>query len=342
MLNLGPPQINLCQWPVIAACCGPASAPSGGMAVSRSVFTLQDLQNWPQADLEGIPPARLAVIGDPVAHSKSPQMHNPALVAAGKDASYIRVHVLPGQVRAALELFRQNGFWGVNVTIPHKLEALEAVEEVDPLAKTLGAVNTVAIKPECFRGYNTDGPGFLNAVRQAFSKELVGLRVLILGAGGGAGRAVAVQCALAGAAEVVLVNRTQAKSEELASALHAMNQGTSASAVVWSDEALRRVLPEMDLIVNGSPLGMKEGDPPLIPADALRSEQMFFDMAYRADGGVTSLGESARAVGGRYTDGAMLLLHQGALSYEHWFIEPAPIEAMSKGLASALDAARRA
>ena len=123
-------------------------------------------------------------------------MHNPALAARGMDAQYIRVQVPPGSVKRALELFARHGFVGVNCTIPHKFEALEAMDEVDPLAAKLGAVNTVLIREGKLTGYNSDGPGFLRAVEECFGRPVRELRVLLLGAGGGAGRAVAVQCAL--------------------------------------------------------------------------------------------------------------------------------------------------
>ena len=306
------------------------------MAAARSVFDLNDLTHWSEVGTGVSPVARLAVIGDPVAHSKSPQMHNPGLAAAERNASYIRVHVPPGKVREALGLFGSNGFWGVNVTIPHKFEALAAVDFVDPLAVKLGAVNTVAFRANGLHGYNTDGPGFLKAVRESFGREVKDLSVLILGAGGGAGRAVAVQCALEGCPHLYLANRTQAKVDELAVELGRLGVQTPVNVVTWSDDALLGVLPKVDLIVNGSPVGMKEGDPALLPVAGLRGDQLFFDMAYRADGGVTSLGQSAALVSARYTDGAALLLHQGALSYEHWFGEAAPIEAMRAGLSAAI------
>ena len=282
-----------------------------------------------------MPPARLAVIGDPISHSKSPQMHNPGLAACGIVAQYVRVQVPVGHVAEAFRSFARQGFWGINVTIPHKFEALDAVDVVDPLARTLGAVNTVAIKDGQLHGYNSDGPGFLRSVKEAFGVEAKDLRVLILGAGGGAGRAVAVQCALENCQRLVLANRTQEKVVQLAAELGALGY-RRAEAIEWNDRSLLAVLPEVDLIVNGTSLGMKDTDAPLLPPDAVTAKHLVFDMVYRPGGLRTSLGEAAHKAGARYVDGATLLLHQGAISFEHWFQRPAPLDAMRAGLAAVL------
>lgn len=299
-------------------------------------FHFTDIINWQPALRDLSPPARLAVIGDPIAHSKSPQMHNPALLARGIDAQYIRVLVPPGSVRRAFDAFASRGFIGINVTIPHKFEALESVDLVDDLARRLGAVNTVAMREDGLHGFNTDGPGFLRSIREAFGIDAGGLRVLILGAGGGAGRAVAVQCAIAGCPHVTLVNRTREKAAALVSELSATEPAASVSDVPWEEAALRDVMPDVDLIVNGTSLGMKPEDGPLLPPGSLESRHLVFDMVYRAGGSPTALAREAIKAGAGYADGSTLLLHQGALSFEHWFGCPAPLDEMRAGLKSAL------
>ena len=263
-------------------------------------------------------------------------MHNPGLVSCGIPAQYVRVQVPVGQVAEAFRTFAKQGFWGINVTIPHKFEALDAIDVVDPLARTLGAVNTVKISSDGqLHGFNSDGPGYLRSVKEAFGVEVKDLRVLVLGAGGGAGRAVAVQSALENCRQLVLANRTQSKLEPLATEL--ADLGYSAAKIIdWTPETLRDVLPEVDLIVNGTSLGMKATDAPLVPADAVTARHLVFDMVYRPGGQLTELGEAARVSGAKYVDGATLLLHQGAISFEHWFNRPAPVDAMRAGLAAAL------
>lgn len=262
-------------------------------------------------------------------------MHNPALREAGVDAQYVRVQVPVGQVKEAFGLFREAGFLGVNITIPHKFEALDAVDEVDPLARQLGAVNTLVIRDGHFLGYNTDGPGFLRSVREAFETDLRDLRILILGAGGGAGRAVAVQCALNGCWKLLLANRTEEKAKALAKELRVLTGQTSPvreiASVPWDSGHLRHELENVDLIVNGTSLGMKPGDPPLVPPGSLRPHHFVFDMVYGAS---TPLIASAREAGAKWVDGRSLLLHQGAISFEHWFGRAAPLEVMRKGLES--------
>lgn len=280
------------------------------------------------------PPARLAVIGDPIAHSRSPQMHNPALQACGLGMQYIRVQVPAGKVSQAFAQFATNGFIGVNITIPHKFEALDAVDVLDPLARQLGAVNTLAIRSGKLHGFNTDGPGFLRSVQEAFQAEVRDLRVLIVGAGGGAGRAVAVQSALEKCPRLVLANRTADKAQALAAEVAALSPETEVKVVPWSDGALVAELKDVDLVVNATSLGMKTEDARLLPAHALEGRHLVFDMVYRKDGQTPLLADAALA-GARTVDGLTLLLHQGAISFEHWLDRAAPLEVMRAGLRNA-------
>ncbi len=291
--------------------------------------------HWSAASGRFMPPARLAVIGDPIAHSRSPQMHNPALQACGIAAQYIRVQVPVGRVAEAFRQFAACGFLGVNITIPHKFEALDAVDVLDPLARQLGAVNTLAIRDGKLHGYNSDGPGFLRSVREVFGVEVQDLRVLILGAGGGAGRAVAVQCALEHCPKLVLANRTVSKADKLADEVTKFSQRSEVRVIPWTDEAVAAEMNGIDLIVNATSLGMKSGDAKLVPAQALQARHLVFDMVYRA-AGETPLLADAKLAGARTVDGLTLLLHQGAISFEHWFDRPAPLEVMRESLRNAV------
>ncbi len=297
----------------------------------KPFYTLDDLRHWD--DLSGTfePPAKLAVIGDPIAHSKSPQMHNPALVAQGIAAQYIRVQIPTGCVRESLQLFAQHGFLGVNCTIPHKFEALSVMDTTDHLAMQLGAVNTVAIRNGKLIGYNTDGPGFLRSAAEAFGKEVHELRVLVIGAGGGAGRAVAMQCAIEKCPELVLVNRTFDKLHDLVIACHLTSSSTKVILGEWSNEKLKSLLGNVDLVVNATPLGMNQGDNLPFDPRLLTNRHLVYDMVYRGEGD-TSLIEAAKSVGAKTCSGLALLLHQGALSFQHWFGSPAPFEVMKKAL----------
>src|ERR1700676_5808679 len=159
---------------------------------AREVSQLADLQDWQTASRDVDPPIRLGVLGDPVEHSLSPQMQNAALRECKIDMEYARFHILPHELPEALNLTRQLNFVGVNLTVPHKIAALDHVDDVDPDARRIGAVNTISFDGKTARGFNTDGRGFSRAIRDEFSVDLRDLRVLVLGAGG-AGRAIAMK-----------------------------------------------------------------------------------------------------------------------------------------------------
>ena len=159
----------------------------------KPVYTFADLQAWETVTAGEKPPLRLAVIGDPVAHSASPPMHNAALNASGFESGYCRLHIHPDELAAALRLLPTKGFIGVNCTIPHKAGVLAAVDEADDHARRAGGVNTVRITPEGkLQGFSTDGLGLERAVRDQLGVDLRDMRVLVLGAGGGAGQAVSM------------------------------------------------------------------------------------------------------------------------------------------------------
>ncbi len=308
---------------------------------AKTVYTFEDLTSWEKAAAGLSPPARLSVFGDPVDHSLSPQMHNPALQAAGIDSQYVRIHVKADQLEKALRALPEKNFFGTNITIPHKTGALAVMDEVDDLARKIGAVNTVLVEDGKLIGYNSDGPGFLRAIRHEFSVDLRDLRILILGAGGGAGRAVAVQCAVENCERLVLVNRTADKAESLARELRPYFEkekleGPSErlQTVPWTDEALRAALDEIDLIVNATSLGMKRTDPELLHDSLFQPHHLVYDMVYSPPR--TKLIASARNMGARAANGLSMLLYQGAISFEYWFNRDAPVDEMRQGLESAL------
>src|SRR5687768_8338712 len=155
------------------------------MQTSPEIFTLEDLRRWEETGGAQQPPLRLAVFGDPVAHSASPPMHNAALEKCGIDSRYTRLHIRAEELATALRLLPAKGFIGVNCTIPHKAATLPLMDRVDDHARRIGVVNTVAIDGDELTGFNTDGPGLVRALRAEFSVDLRDLRVLVLGAGGG-------------------------------------------------------------------------------------------------------------------------------------------------------------
>lgn len=300
------------------------------------IFTPADLSGGKLSSLT--PPARLSVFGDPVAHSRSPGFHNAALKACGIDAQYVKVHVRPDELASALRALPSAGFLGTNVTIPHKAGALATVDEADDYAQKSGAVNTVVVEGEKLIGFNTDGPGLMRAIREEFFVDLRDLRVLLLGAGGGAGRAIAVQCAMENCERLVLVNRTFEKAADLAAELapffrtdRLVGPIDRLQAIPHEEQALREQLAHTDLVINASSVGMKRTDPSLISAGLLAPSLMIYDTVYAS--GDTRLIKDGRAAGARVANGLSMLLHQGALSFEIWFNRPAPLDAMRRALA---------
>ena len=311
------------------------------MTEEKEIYTLEDL-TLQAAEGSGIsPPARLSVFGDPVGHSLSPQLHNPALKACDIDARYVRVQVSEPDFPEALAAIKDQGFLGTNCTIPLKFAALEACDHVDELAGKLGSVNTICFEDGKTFGSNSDGPGFLRAIREAFAIDAHDLRIMILGAGGGAGRAVTVQCALETPERLVLANRTREKAERLRNEvapllddelIHAASSRLQVAD--WSTEGLEAELNNIDLIVNATSLGMKRSDPDLIPAHLLQPHHLVYDMVYSPQR--TKLLSDAQNAGARTANGLSMLLHQGAISFETWFNREAPLEIMRRSLEDAL------
>jgi len=294
------------------------------------LYTLDDLVSRDRLDAGHDKPAKLAVIGHPVAHSSSPRMHQPALDALGIDARYIKIDVPPGHVAEAFARMKALGFYGCNVTVPHKLDALAACTDVHPDARSLGAVNTVRFDETGTHGFNTDGPGFVRAIVEDFDFTLATFNVMIAGAGGGASQAIATQCAIQGVPRLVLVNRTLEKLEPLVERLRALGPTTEVIALAFDDPRLIALSQESDLIVNTTSVGLKEGDGSPLPQDCLRAGLCVYDTIYQP--AVTPLLAAANATGARIANGLSLLLHQGALAFQHWFPHTDPLPYMREAL----------
>ncbi len=295
----------------------------------KAVYTFEDLSSRELLDAGADKPARLAVIGHPVAHSASPRMHQPALDAAGIGARYIRLDIEQGQVGEAFSRMRALGFIGCNVTVPHKLEAMENCE-VHPNAAALGAVNTIRFDDDGTRGFNTDGPGFARAIEDDFGVPFASLKVAVVGAGGGAGQAIAAQGCLLGVAKLVVVNRTVEKLGPLVERLRLISPATEIIALSFEDPGLAERYLGCDLIVNTSSVGLKPGDPSILPAACLKTEHLVYDTIYKP--AVTPLLAVANAAGCRTANGLSMLIHQGALAFQIWFPGSEPLGVMKRAI----------
>lgn len=288
-------------------------------------YTIDQLNELPED-------ARLGVIGNPIAHSKSPQMQQPALDTAGIAAHYVRLmaDTEPGAFEALLAELAERGFIGVNVTVPFKRKAYEAAVSRDALAELSGAVNTLVLKADGWHGYNTDGPGFSRAIEETCGRPLRGMKVLIMGACGGAGSALACQCALEGCPGITLVNRPRPELEELAANL-ALHTASPVNTLHFDSPGLAAAVAEADLIVNATSLGLHEGDPMPISPDFLRPGQLVYDIVTHE----TALHRAAQERGCTTATGQGMLLWQGAIAFAHWFGCTPDVAAMRQGLTGA-------
>ncbi|HEY6155258.1 MAG TPA: shikimate dehydrogenase [Candidatus Udaeobacter sp.] len=296
-------------------------------------YTLADLERWSEITREINPPIRLGILGDPVAHSLSPQMQNAAFRAFDINMQYARFHIRPNELRSALNFVRELDFVGINLTVPHKITGLTQIDEADESASRCGAVNTVRLHDNKLMGSNTDAEGFSRAIRSEFSIDLRDLRVMILGAGGGTGHAIAWQCALENCERLVLVNRTPVKTSPLVQRLQpffieprVLGPVARFETLPWDETAIRAQLADIDLIVNATPLGMNPSDPAPLPARLLAPHHIVFDCVYRPT--KTALLRAADEAGARGANGLSMLLHQGALSFSIWFNREAPLDPM--------------
>ena len=288
----------------------------------REVFTLENLHD--SASLAK--PARLAVLGHPVAHSASPELHQPALDALGIDASYIRMDIEPGDIGRAFEMMRAAGFIGCNVTVPHKQEAMACCTGITPQAGQLGAVNTVLFRDGETLGHNTDGPGFVAAIREVFGIGCAEVHTLVLGAGGGAGQAIATQCCLEKPRRLTLVNRSLPKIRDLAGRLREISPETAVTTLALDDPELEARCHGAELLVQTTSLGLRKSDPPVVPATCFLPGHRVYDTIYQPP--ETAFLAAARNAGCRTGNGLSLLIHQGALAFQYWFPGTSPLPHM--------------
>lgn len=270
----------------------------------------------------------LGVLGHPITHSLSPVMHNAAIEALNIDYVYVPFHVLPEDLEQAVRGLRALSIAGVNVTIPHKEQIIEHLDEVGESAARIRSVNTVINCNGRLKGETTDGPGFLRSAEAAWGK-FDGANVLILGAGGSA-KAVAFALADAGC-RIVIANRTTQRGVALAQALTEVFGDGRSTAVPLLSEELPDQVRGADVLVNTSSVGMHpdvDGIP--LSPELLRRDLLVYDLIYNP--AKTRLVREAEARGAHAVTGLKMLVYQGALSFEMWTGVEAPIEVMENAL----------
>jgi len=269
-----------------------------------------------------------AVFGHPIKHSASPAMQNAGIAALGLNWRYLAFEVDPKNLREAIAGAKQMGFIGVNLTVPHKLLAVDMVDVLDASAKAWGAVNTIRFESSnqgdvMAHGFNTDADAITRSLKEDLGVELRGSNILLLGAGG-AGRVAALKLAADGVGELNLVNRTESKATAVAEEIRQRHPAVKVNVGYPKNK--------VDLLLNATSLGLKNNDDlPLEQARfSLNQAHAVYDMIYRP--AETPLLKAAKAAGCRTANGISMLLYQGAKALEIWAGKPAPIAVMRRAL----------
>jgi len=305
--------------------------PGASESGSTPAYTLADLENWPEAGI------CLGVIGHPIEHSISPQMHNAALAAMAteenglKEWKYYPFDIRPGQLASALDLMHSRGFRGVNLTIPHKVAAVELLSEIDYSAKTIGAVNTLLWHTGGYQGFNTDGFGLEKALEFDLEAHISGETIVILGAGGAA-RAAAAHCLLNGCRKLWIGNRNQDHLRNLLTSLDGIESGAPVEGFNLAEPPAD--LPDRGILINATSLGLKSEDPSPIPLGKISPNLKVLDMVYNPP--QTSLLREAKKRGMAAANGLSMLVWQGVRSLEIWTGREVPAGEMSAAASAAL------
>jgi shikimate dehydrogenase len=250
-------------------------------------------------------------------------MHNAAFTAIGENAVYLPFAISPTRLREAVQSIRTLGLLGVNVTIPYKEKVIPYLDKIDPLAKKIGSVNTIVNRKGTLIGYNTDGKGFLQDLKE-HGVDPSRKTAIVVGAGG-AGRAIAATLSWAGAKAVYITNRTSARARSLSKKIP--------RAQFISFNKWRAAVPSVDIIINTTSIGMHANDPSIISASEMNKNLFVYDIIYNRR---TALLDEARKAGAKNGGGLGMLLYQGALAFSLWTEQPAPVAIMKKTLSDEL------
>ncbi len=277
----------------------------------------------------------LGVIGHPIAHSLSPVMHNAAIAALGADFAYLPFPIAPEHLQTALDGFAAIGLHGFSVTIPHKQAIMPMLTEIAEVAQAIGAVNTVCRTEQGWYGTNTDAAGFLAPLQQ-IDRDWSQTAAVILG-NGGAARAVVAACAQLGCRSIQVVGRNPEKLQEFQQSWQHSSFAENLSVRNWSD--LPQLLPEANLLVNTTPIGMHPHDQasPLTATEVqqISADTIAYDLIYTPR--PTLFLQQAASQGAMILDGLEMLVQQGAVALELWLKQPVSADVMRHALLEYLD-----
>ncbi|NIK68302.1 MULTISPECIES: shikimate dehydrogenase [unclassified Paenibacillus] len=269
------------------------------------------------------------VIGDPIRHSKSPIMMNRAFRETGINGAYMAFHITQGKLGEFVAGIRAMGIRGVNVTIPHKLDIMKYMDEIDAGAQAIGAVNTIVNDNGRLTGYNTDGIGYVRSLKEEAEPELAGKRILVVGAGG-ASRGIVYALAGEQPSGITIANRSVERAEELAQSFRSL-----ADIRAIANDELQAACREADIVINTTSVGMHpHTDATPIDASWLKPGAVASDLIYNPLR--TKFLLDAEQHGCRVHGGLGMFIYQGAYAFEYWTGQPAPAAAMRETVLQSL------
>ncbi len=268
----------------------------------------------------------VGIFGFPVKHSFSPPMHNAAFEKLGLDFVYLPFCVEPDNLPTAVKAIKALSITGVNITVPHKQKVLEFLDKVDSVAEMIGAVNTIHNQQGKLVGYNTDGTGFINSLREEGQFISRGKSAFLIGAGG-AGHALALMLAKEGIEKLYITDIIREKSQVLFNRIKKYFNKCEAEIVDFKEENFSGKIAEVDILLNATPAGMHEGDSSVVKESNLRKDLFVYDVIYNRE---TALLRSAKQIGAKTLGGLGMLLNQGALAFKIWTGKEAPKELMKE------------
>ena len=280
-------------------------------------------------NFETLRDCKYAVIGNPIGHSKSPQMQNAGFEYYGMGSIYGKIHVEHGELAEFVEYARKN-LSGFNITVPYKQDIIKYADELSDVAQLSHSVNTVRIENGRFFATSTDGIGLATALQVHFNLEVKGLKVIFAGAGGAA-QAAAWYFACNGAESIFIANRSPARAEELSTALKKAFPGLETGVCELSDtEKMKDFVRRSDVLIQATSVGLKDDDGTAFDLKCLENSAKLcvYDLIYIE----TELLKYCSKNGIKHANGSDMLLYQGAASFEFWTGRKAPLEAMRKGL----------
>ena len=275
----------------------------------------------------------LGIFGHPISHTLSPVMHNAVIKALGLDMAYLPFEVKPPNLKEAINGIKSLGIIGVNITIPHKESVIRFLDDISEEARLVGAVNTIVNKDRKLVGYNTDGSGYMASLKEELGFNPKSKRIIIIGAGGAA-RGILAALATQKPKSITVANRTLSRAVSLIKTFKGKFRDTRFEAINLDDNMLKMSFNSVDLLINTTSVGMKQGKTLKIPLETLPKIAIVSDIIYNPL--ETLLLKKAKKIGLTTHGGLGMLVHQGARSFKLWTGMDAPMNVMRKAALKAL------